>query len=206
MSNWTRLIPKRPVIILGAGGHARVLIDSLQLMSAEIIGVTALEPSNPYDLAYLGDDNEILTYAYNDILLVNGLGSLPGNDRRQSVFKKFHTLGYHFCSVFHPNTTIASTVNIAEGVQIMAGSIIQTGTDIGQNSIINTSASVDHDCVIGHDVHIAPGVTLCGDITIGNKVHIGCGSTIIQGICIDDNMKIPAGSLVNNTWMRNYHG
>jgi UDP-perosamine 4-acetyltransferase len=206
MSTWTEIKPDRPIIVLGAGGHARVLIDALQLINAEIIGITAPEHCNPNDPPYLGDDNAILTYAYSDILLVNGMGSLPGNNRRQEIFKQFHKLGYHFCSVIHPSATIASNVKIAEGVQIMAGAIIQPGVDIGQNSIINTGATIDHDCKIGEDVHIAPGSTLCGDITVGNRVHIGCGTTIIQNISIASDMQLAAGSLINNTWLRNHHG
>ncbi len=206
MNNWTNNKTPRPVIILGAGGHARVLIDTLQLNKADIIGITAPKRSNPYNLRYLGDDNAILTYAYNDVLLVNGIGSLPGNNRRQEVFNQFHALGYQFCSVIHPSAIIASNVKIAEGVQIMAGTTIQTGTEIGQNTIVNTGANIDHDCQIGEEVHIAPGSTLCGDITIGNRVHIGCGTTIIQNISIENDMTLAAGSLINNTWLRNHHG
>ena len=78
----------------------------------------------------------------------------------------------------------------------MAGCVIQTGTNIGANSIVNTRASIDHDCTIGETVHIAPGVTLSGNVRVGDRTHIGTGAVVIQGIAIDADSLVAAGAVV----------
>jgi len=80
----------------------------------------------------------------------------------------------------------------------MAGSVIQPGSVIKKNTIINTKVSVDHDCIIGAHVHLAPGVTISGGVCVEDAVHIGTGALVIQGIHIGKKCLIGAGSLVLN--------
>lgn len=186
------------VIVLGAGGHANVLIDTLQLMGCEITGITV--PKNTNSSKYrgysiIGDDDSILNYPTDDVKLVNGLGSIGSPVVRAKIFKNMKEKGYTFLQVIHPSAIIASDVTLSEGVQVMAGSIIQPGSFIGENSIVNTKVSIDHDCKIGSNVHIAPGVTISGGVEIGDNVHIGTGAVIIQGIKIGENSIVGAGSV-----------
>jgi sugar O-acyltransferase (sialic acid O-acetyltransferase NeuD family) len=189
----------QPVIVLGGGGHAKVLIHTLQLLSIKILGVCA--PSREkvrteLSSYWIGDDEVINNYPIDSIWLVNGLGTIGCTKNRRDLFQKFKELGYHFASVIHPSAIIADDVTLAEGVQIMAGSVIQPGSKIGSNTIINTKTSVDHDCVIGNHTHLAPGVTICGEVHIGDEVHIGTGANVIQGIKIGSNCLVGAGSLI----------
>ena len=80
----------------------------------------------------------------------------------------------------------------------MAGAVIQAGVRVAENTIINTKTSVDHDCQIGSHVHLAPGVTVCGNVKIGDSVHVGSGATIIQGIIVGPRCLIGAGTLVRS--------
>lgn len=189
-----------PVIILGAGGHAKVLIDTLLAASAVIAGIVAPNPTlagtKILGVPLLGGDDVVTEYPPSEILLVNGLGSIGLPANRQQLFQRFKEMGYKFATVIHPSAVIASSVVLCEGAQIMAGVVIQPGTHIGINSIINTRASVDHDCIIGDHVHIAPGVTLSGGIKVGACSHIGTGATVIQGISVGAQSIIGAGSVV----------
>ncbi|CAN1212229.1 Putative acetyltransferase EpsM [Tumidithrix helvetica PCC 7403] len=189
-----------PIIILGAGGHSKVLMDALIAQKTKILGVTDCELAKKGNLLLgievIGDDRVVLSYKPNAIHLVNGVGSVGIPTQRKHLFCKFTELGYSFAHVIHPSTVIAASVHFAEGVQIMAGAVVQTGCRIGKNSIINTKASVDHDCAIAAHVHIAPGVTLSGEVEVGEGVHIGTGATVIQGIRIGKNSLIGAGSVV----------
>jgi sugar O-acyltransferase (sialic acid O-acetyltransferase NeuD family) len=187
-----------PVIILGGGGHAKVLIDALQLSSIPIVGmVDPIVTSAFYeDVPLLGDDQAVLQYSPEEILLVNGIGSVLLPDKRKEIFHRFKALGYSFAKVIHPSAVISNSASISEGVQVMAGAIIQAGTVIGENSIINTRASVDHDCRIGGHVHIAPGAVLSGGIYVEEEVHIGTGSVLIQGITVQKRALIGAGAVV----------
>lgn len=186
------------IIIIGGGGHARVLIDMLQLSGQEILGYTDLENFGDLeDVAYLGRDEDLKTkYPSGRIKLVNGIGSVRLPVQRRAIYEKFKKLGYTFLTVQHPKAVVARNVRIGEGAQIMSGAIINPGTEIGNNVIINTSASVDHDCKIGDHTHVAPGVTISGGVTIGQSNHIGIGANIIQGIHIGERNVIGAGTLV----------
>lgn len=189
-----------PVIVLGAGGHAKVLIDALLASSAAVAGITAPGPL-PADACVLGvpvmgGDDVISGFPPAEVRLVNGLGSIGLPVRRRQLFENFKDRGYTFATVVHPSAVIAADVVLGEGVQVMAGAVIQPGCRIGCNAIINTRASVDHDCIIGNHVHISPGVTLSGGVSVGEATHIGSGATAIQGISIGTGAIVAAGAVV----------
>lgn len=174
----------RSVMILGAGGHAKVLAEALRLQGVSLLGMTS-------------NDEEVLNrYSPDKIDLVNGVGCVHVNPQRRELFERFKSKGYRFASVIHPSSVIAQDVSLGEGVQIMAGVIIQPGSSIGDNALLNTRVSVDHDCVIGSHVHLAPGVILSGGVTIGEGCHVGTGSVVIQGVHIERNTFIKARQLV----------
>jgi sugar O-acyltransferase (sialic acid O-acetyltransferase NeuD family) len=191
---------KRPVIIVGAGGHAKVVLDMLLASSVEIIGATDSNPeklgTHVLGIPVIGTDEVILQYKPEQVFLVNGIGSVSLPIVRTAIFNDFKTLSYSFVTVRHPSAIVSSDAVLGEGVQIMAGAIIQPGCNIGSNSIINTGTSVDHDCFIGSHVHLAPRVTLSGSIEIGDGVHVGTGTVIIQGIQIGRNSIVGAGAVV----------
>jgi sugar O-acyltransferase (sialic acid O-acetyltransferase NeuD family) len=189
----------KPVILLGAGGHAKVLINTLLLLKREILGYVVAEKMDKVEMLgiqHLGDDEDVLQYNPQSVELVNGLGVLPGKTVRWKLDNDFSVEGYSFMTVVHPSAVVALDVKLSEGVQVMAGSVIQPGVEIGRATIINTKVSIDHDCDIGEYCHIAPGVTMSGDVTVGKNVHIGTGSSVTQGITISDHAIVGAGSLV----------
>ena len=194
-----------PVIVLGGGGHAKVLWDALQLCSVEIIGYT--DPQAPQNQTpqgqngeshpkWLGADEVIHSYAPDSVLLVNGLGSIGTPNLRKRIFEEWKQRGFRFASVVHPSAIVAQSAQIGEGAQIMAGAIVQAGAVVGHNCIINTRSSIDHDCVLGHHVHLAPGATLSGNVRVGDEVHIGTGASVIQNRVIEANAIVGAGAVV----------
>lgn len=189
----------KPVIIIGGGGHAKVLIDALRLRSVRILGImdpALAKGTRILDLPVLGDDAAVDAYGPDQVDLVNALGSIHVPVQRKAIFERFSGKGYRFAAVLHPSAVIASDVELGEGVQVMAGAVIQAGSRIGRNAIVNTRASVDHDCSIGEHVHVAPGVTLSGSVSIGDLVHVGTAAVVIQGTAIGRNSMIGAGALV----------
>ncbi|MBI5563116.1 MAG: acetyltransferase [Deltaproteobacteria bacterium] len=189
-----------PIIIIGGGGHAKVLIDALRLRSAEVIGVTDADASRHgqelLGVPIIGGDEAVSQRPAGGVLLVNGIGSTGTPTRRQEVFARFKAKGFSFATVIHPSAVIAPEARLGEGCQIMAGAVIQTGAVIGQNAIVNTGAAIDHDCVIGGHAHVAPGATLCGGVAVGNGTHIGAGATVIQYLTIGQWALIAAGAVV----------
>ena len=191
---------EKPVILLGSGGHAKVLIETLKQLNRKIIGLVdpGKEKGSEFrGITILGDDDVIIKYSTTEVELVNGVGSVPDKNIRWKLEREIKEKGYKFSSVIHPSAVIANDVLIEEGVQIMAGVIIQPGTRIGGSSIINTGVIIDHDCYIHEDCHLAPGVTLSGNVIVGKGTHIGTGTSVIHDIEIGSECIIGAGSVIH---------
>lgn len=190
----------KPLLILGSGGHASVLVDILLQQKREILGVVSPQiesKSKVFDgIKNFKNDDDVLQFEKQSIKLVNGIGSLPGNSLRASIYSKFKALGYEFETIIAPNAIISKCTELHEGVQVFTGAIIQTGVKIYQNTIVNTGAIIDHDCVIGENNHIAPGVTLSGQVTTSKHVHIGTGASVIQSVSIGNDVVIGAGATI----------
>jgi UDP-perosamine 4-acetyltransferase len=191
--------PDRPVIVLGGGGHARVLLDLLQMINATILGATTAdgcgEPPQP-GIPILGDDSVVADRSPAEVQLVNAVGTAKASESRKRLQEHFVAKGYRFPTLVHPAAVVSNLARLADGCQIMAGAVIQAGASIGCGAIVNTMASVDHDCRIGDYVHIAPGAHLSGSVEIGACSLIGTGTAIIQGIRIGALCTVGAGSAV----------
>jgi sugar O-acyltransferase (sialic acid O-acetyltransferase NeuD family) len=169
-----------PIIVLGAGGHAKVVIDTLKTSGATILGITDPDPEthgkNILGVPVLGSDG-ISAHSTGSLRLANGIGSIGLTQHRREIFQHYKALGYGFQQVVHPSATVADDVTLEEGTHIMAGAVIQPGTKIGRNAIINTGASVDHDCAIadhayiGADAMIGSGAVVIGDVAPGAAVN-----------------------------------
>lgn len=190
----------RLVIVLGAGGHAKVLIDALQSRSIPIEGALDNDPAKQggkiLGISIFGTDEKLKEWAPNEVVLVNALGSIESLLARAAVHECLRARGYSFLNVVHPSAVVSSHAHLGEDVQIMAGAVVQAGTRLGDGCIVNTGALVDHDCSLGEHVHVAPRAVLSGGVTIGSNTHIGTGATIIQGIRVGSHSLIAAGAVV----------
>ncbi|MAF20246.1 MAG: serine acetyltransferase [Parcubacteria group bacterium] len=192
------------IVILGGGGHAKVLIGLIRTAGIyEISGI--LDPSLKretmvVDIRVMGGDNLLSKQIKEGITRACiGVGSVGGNSKRTSLYKTVKEVGFSVPCLIHPQAIVKENeVNISEGVQVMAGAIIQAGSLIMENTIINTGAIVEHDCVIGKHVHICSGAVISGGVVISNSAFIGAGATIIQGIKIGNNSVVAAGAVVIN--------
>jgi UDP-perosamine 4-acetyltransferase len=189
-----------PIIIVGAGGHAKVALDALRRAGRPVLGMVDQDQSKHGKIilgaTVLGGDDVVFARRPEEIVLVNGVGSVRRPRTRRDVYERFTARGFKFTTVIHPSAIIAENVVLGAGAQIMAGAVIQAGARIGADTIINTGATLDHDCDIGEHVHVAPGVTLSGDVVVGPTTHIGCGATIVQGVKIGPDCLVHAGAVV----------
>jgi len=180
------------VYLIGASGHAKVIIEILEDHKIEIGG---LHDSNPEIKSLLGYEVfEEFPTSFNpnkDKIIIS-----VGNN---AVRKKLASSNiYKFISVCHINTSISNRSTIGEGTVIMAGVSINSSCEIGNHVIINTNASIDHDCILKDYVHISPNVALAGNVKIGEGAHIGIGACIIQGTKIGKWCTIGAGAVIIN--------
>ncbi len=184
-----------PEIIVGAGGHGRVLADALQLEGRAVAGF--VDPGwelKSDGLPILGDDDVL--EAWPDSGLVNGIGGPAGSDLRRRVQTRLEAAGRRFYGVRHPSAIVAVTARIDPTVQLLARAVVQPGATLEAGVVINTGAIVEHDCVVGAFTHCAPGSILCGGVTVGDGCHIGAGAVIREGVRLGDGIVVGAGAVV----------
>jgi len=192
---------KKKIVLIGAGGHCKVIIDAIRLKKEfSIYGVTDFkfpEKTEVLGVPVLGRDDMLLEIFKKGIKYAFiSVGSIGDCSIRKRIDGQLRKIGFKLPVIIHPKTVVAKDVEIEEGAFVAAGAVINPGTRIGRNAIINTSSSIDHDCEIGDFVHIAPGVTLSGAVKVGSESHIGTGANVIQCIKIGKSAKIRAGALV----------
>lgn len=188
----------RPWIVLGGGGHARVVIDLLQVLGAALDGYTDLSERQGGipGLSFLGTDAFLEHVDPSTVHLANGIGGTGASRARASLYDRLASRGFTFPRLVHPSAVVASSADLADGVQTMAGAVVQAGAVVGPNTLVNTRASVDHDCRLGPHVHLAPGVTLSGGVRILEGAHVGVGATVLQGVTIGARAVVGAGAVV----------
>lgn len=190
----------KELIVLGSGGHAKVVIDTLRALGRLPLGI--IDPYTPqgetslFGLTVLGGDDAVFCFSADDVELVNGVGAMPETQLRRILHQRFSDAGYRFATLVHPRAWVSEDVHLDAGVQVMAGAIIQAGSQIGSDCIVNTGASIDHDCKLSPHCHIAPGAVICGNVELGEQVHIGSGATVIQGVKIGSSTIVGAGAIV----------
>ena len=164
---------KTKIHIIGAGGHAKVVIQTARTAGLEPIAVfDDNEQLHGSDLCHVPIIGEIEQLRKHEIPCVIAIGN---NDVRKRIADKYD---FNWHTVIHPSTIIDPTVRIGRGTVVFAAIAIQVDASIGDHAIINTSASVDHDCLIGDFVHIAPNSTLTGGVQIGEGTLLGAGVTV----------------------------
>ncbi len=200
MSNIRRVAS--PLVLLGAGGHARVLKALADAAGMRLLGV--VDPALARDsiqtwlgLPVLGDNAALADMDTESVELIHGIGQLPGSEVRRSLYYRLRAAGFRFPPLVHPLAWVAPDVHLADGVQVMAGAVVQPACRIGENTIVNTRASIDHDGTIGSHVHVAPGAVLCGDVTLDTGVFIGAGAVLLPGVKVGAGATVAAGSTLS---------
>jgi sugar O-acyltransferase (sialic acid O-acetyltransferase NeuD family) len=186
----------REIIILGGGGHASVIEDTLRAGDRVPAGYVAPEASEMLQCRYLGDDSWLAGKNASGFTLANGLGMIGVGGTRQALFEKFSDLGFEFETLVHGAASVSGSAVLLTGAQTLAGAVVGPHSRIGRDVIVNMSASVNHHCRIGDHVHVAPGAIICGGVTIGGGCFIGAGATIIHGLSIGARTMIAAGATV----------
>lgn len=189
------------LVIIGAGGHARSVIDIfLQMHTYEIVG--CLDPTfknrksvkGMEEIPVIGDDKILPQLREKGIEYV--FVALGDNRLRKKLTKLARDYSYKVATAVSPGAYISKLVQIGEGTCIMAGAVLNVNSVIGEGTIINTNASLDHDCKIGNYVHIAPGTAVSGSTIIEEGTHLGTGASVIDGIHIGSWSYIGAGAVV----------
>lgn len=190
------------VVGVGAGGHAKVVIEILRLMGQmELVGLLdsneELWETEVLGIRVLGRDH-LLSALYRGGVrhAFIGVGSYGEMGPRRCLYTMVKSEGFEVVAAIHPGAMISSSAEIGRGATIMAGAVINAEARLGENIIVNTGAIIEHDCVIGSHAHIASGARLAGKVEVGEGTHIGIGASVRQSIHIGRNVTVGAGAVV----------
>jgi UDP-perosamine 4-acetyltransferase len=189
------------IVGIGAGGHARVMIDALRARGVEVGALTDpdedLLNTRLEGVPVVGGDSEWATLKRDGFThAFLGMGSVGDASQRRELFGRILAAGFEIISVIHPSAIISSSASFGRGAIVLAGAVINAGAVIGDNVIINTAAVVEHDCTVGDHAHVATGARLGGAVHVGARAHIGIGASVRQSISIGEAAVVAAGAVV----------
>jgi sugar O-acyltransferase (sialic acid O-acetyltransferase NeuD family) len=190
------------VVLLGAGGHARVLLDVLEQHSLyEIVGFVdanpALRGTRVNGFPVLGDDDLLPELSRNGVRhAVVAIGSTRLNARREFCYRYAVSLGFHMLAVIADSSYISPSAKLGESCSILHQAVVGAGSCLGRNVIVNAGAIVEHDCWIEDHVHIAAAACVAGNVRVGENSYLGLGCRVRQGIKIGRNVMVSMGSIV----------
>lgn len=192
---------KKKVVILGAGGHARVSLDILRLMGYDVIGFLDSDRKkhgttiNGVPVLGSEDDKKIISLvARPDTEYFVAVGD---NALRERIVKKMKgVLGREPVNAIHPDTVISEFSKIGTGNFINCGVKINSNATIGNYTVLNTSATIDHDCLVEDYAFLSPIVSLAGGVVIRRSAFLGIGAKSVPKITVGRNAIIGAGAVL----------
>lgn len=189
------------LVVVGGGGHARVVISILRKLEHwQVLGYTDLHDNGTVlGLPYLGSDKALpaLVNANSGGLgMVMGVGQVGLGKLRSELWARLQSFSFSLPPVLSPDAVVNEEVRCGQGVVVMDGAVINCGATLGLGAIVNTNSTVEHDAVIGDWTHVAPGATICGDVRVGDFSMIGAGAVVIEGRKIAPRCIVGAGATV----------
>jgi sugar O-acyltransferase (sialic acid O-acetyltransferase NeuD family) len=184
------------IVIIGGGGHARVVADILRAMDGmEPLGFVTSDQApgtpGPLGLRVLGPDDAVGAIPHDGLVVAVG-----DNAIRERLFTHFAARGEILVNAVHPSAILAPDVVLGRGCMVCPGAIVNTGSVIGDNVILNTGSVTEHDCRVGDHAHVAPGAKVAGAVRIGAGVLVGLGAAVLPDVVLGDGAVAGAGAVV----------
>lgn len=189
-------------VIWGCAGHAKVLVSLIKSQGGQVVAffdngeVSSILSGVPIYVGEMGFNSWIKKS--KKLLNVTGLVAIGGHKGtdRINIQNIFRAAGLKLDPLIHPTAFVCNTAILGEGSQVLAQAVVAADSKLGDACIINHKASVDHECILGNGVHLAPGATVCGCVTIGDNVLIGAGSVVLPRLKVGPDSIIGAGAVV----------
>lgn len=191
------LVQSTPVLLVGAGGHAKVVIELFRASDRYTPAGLIAQDSTSISLLgvpILGCDADLPRLRASGLTHV--FVAIGDNQRRLSMGYQLADMGFSIVNAISPAAIVSPSVRLGFGIAIMSGGIVNAEAQIGNFAIVNTGASVDHDCRIGEGAHLAPATALAGNVTAERLAFMGVGSTAVPGVRIGESAIVGAGACV----------
>lgn len=195
--------PKRrakPIVIVGAGGHAKVVADALAGAGRRVLG--ALDPSfNRGEralcgLPLLGDDSWLEGRRPGSLEAAVGVGANPDVAPRRRIQLRLKERGLRLPPVVAPSASVSLSATLGEGAQVLTRAVVHPEARVGEGAVVNTAAVVEHDVVMGAFSFAAPGAVLCGNVKLGDGAFVGAAAVVLPGVSVGAGAVVGAGSVV----------
>jgi sugar O-acyltransferase (sialic acid O-acetyltransferase NeuD family) len=183
---------KKPIQVIGAGGHAKVVVRTLLELGYAVQAIFD-DDARRWGTQLLGCPIRGPVERIETNSRIPAIIAIGDNSRRQAIAERYRL---SWATVVHPSAFVDPTVELGAGSVVLHRAVLQTDCRIGNHAIVNTAATVDHDCVVGDYAHLAPGTHLAGAVTIGDRVLLGIGAVVAPGERIGEGTVVGAGAAV----------
>lgn len=188
------------IVVYGAGGHARVVIDTIREGRRDLRVVGVIDdgdnlPEQVLGVPVLGDASRLVELRERGVgMAALGVGAVTHNALRAEIYERLKREGFHLPNLIHPRAVVEPSVVMGKGNQIFAGAVVSSNVELGDNTIINSNVVVSHDCRIEDHVHLTPGALLAGSVTVGARTVVGMGVTVYLGVSIGADVVVANGN------------
>jgi len=184
-------------LILGTGGHAKVVLAALASRGESAQGWVDPRPelvgTRIAGVEIIGTDSILEKLSVKTTLLYSGVGAARDTRRRAELFERCRKIGFCFPALIAASAEVSSSASLGAGCQILTRAVVHPDAVIGNDAVVNTAAVIEHDCRIGAHAFIGPGAVLCGGAELGDGAFVGAGAIILPGIRIGRNALVAAG-------------
>jgi sugar O-acyltransferase (sialic acid O-acetyltransferase NeuD family) len=193
----------RQFVIWGSAGHAKVLSDVIKLEQGQVVALFDNDPlarpclkGVPLYCGLAGLNDWLRSQVFpDDLCAAIAIGGARGRDR-MLIAQSLTDSALQLPVLIHPKAAVSETATMGLGSQILANAVVAANVVMGMVCIVNNNANVDHECVLGNGVHIAPGAVLCGCVTVGDNTMVGANAVVLPRVCIGKNVVVGAGAVV----------
>lgn len=192
---------KKPLILVGGGGHCKSVIDVAESAGYTILGILDKPEEvgkQVLDYKVIGTDDDIPQYVDKAEFVIT-VGQIKSAAIRKKVAERIKRAGGKLATIIAPDAYVSKYASVGEGSIIMHRAFLNAEAVVGQNAIINTLTNLGHEVKVGDFCHLSTGVMVCGNVTIGNDVFVGSQSVINQGLAIVPNTIIGSLTCVNKS-------
>ncbi|MCU1536253.1 MAG: transferase hexapeptide repeat containing protein [Humibacillus sp.] len=181
-------------VVLGAGGHARSVVDVLERAGETVVAVSGDPHGSPWHVDVLADDTEALAMVSDRGL--RACVAIGSTGARAMLVADFLSRGVSLPPVVAVTATVAPGSHVGPGTVVLEHAHVGPGSRVGTGVIVNTAAVVEHDCVVGNGAHVAPGAVLLGAASVGDGTLVGSGARVLPGVVVGAHVIIGAGAIV----------
>lgn len=187
----------QPVVVVGAGGHAKVIIELIQAQGFyHVVGLIDADPTprTVLGVRVIGADHDLARV--HDSGVHKAFVALGDNRCRLVIGRDLERIGFEIINAISRAAVISPSAQLGHGVAVMAGAVVNAATTIDDFAIVNTGASIDHDSAIGEGAHIGPGCALAGNVRIGRLACLGVGTSATPGTTVGAGALVGAGACI----------